>query len=236
MRTTAPHAHEQGQLIGSLAGLLSVTAEDGSWVVPATHAVWIPPHFSHALRSHGPFEGWSVYVAEAVCVRLPAESRTLRVSALLREVVHRAASWRRPPETEIEHRLADVLLDEIGALPVEPLGLPCPSDVRLRRITDGMLADLADDRPLDAWANWAGVSSRTLARRFKTETGFGLAHWRQRARALRAIELLADGLPVTTIAIELGYGNVSAFIAMFRRTMGITPGRYVRSQTSYRIV
>jgi AraC-like DNA-binding protein len=31
---------------------------------------------------------------------------------------------------------------------------------------------------------------------------------------------------VTTVALELGYDNVSAFIAMFRRTFGVTPGRY----------
>lgn len=36
MRDTASHAHALGQLIGSLAGLLSVTAPHGSWVVPAT--------------------------------------------------------------------------------------------------------------------------------------------------------------------------------------------------------
>jgi AraC-like DNA-binding protein len=37
---------------------------------------------------------------------------------------------------------------------------------------------------------------------------------------------LATGQPVTTIALDLGYDNVSAFIAMFKRVMGVTPGRY----------
>jgi len=27
-------------------------------------------------------------------------------------------------------------------------------------------------------------------------------------------------------ALELGYDNVSAFIAMFKRKLGVTPGRY----------
>jgi AraC-like DNA-binding protein len=28
------------------------------------------------------------------------------------------------------------------------------------------------------------------------------------------------------VAFDLGYDNVSAFIALFRRTFGTTPGRY----------
>ncbi|WP_283188680.1 helix-turn-helix domain-containing protein [Pseudomonas sp. PMCC200344] len=36
---------------------------------------------------------------------------------------------------------------------------------------------------------------------------------------------MAPGEAVTTIALELGYENVSVFIAMFRRTFGVTPGR-----------
>ncbi|MFJ7111440.1 helix-turn-helix domain-containing protein [Pseudomonas sp. NPDC098740] len=64
-------------------------------------------------------------------------------------------------------------------------------------------------------------SSRTVS-----ETGFTFSQWRRRARLLRALERLAAAVPVTTIALELGYENVSAFIAMFRRTFGVTPGRY----------
>jgi AraC-like DNA-binding protein len=228
VRDTASHTHAAGQLIGSLAGLLSVTTPTGSWVVPATHAIWIPPHVTHALRSHGAFEGWSVYVVEDACAELHPMPLTLRVSSLLREAVHRAAGWNRQPESMSELRLAAVVLDEIAALVVEPLGLPRPLDPRVRRITDAMLADLADDRSLESWASWAGIAPRTLARRLTAETGFGFSEWRQRARVLRTIELLAEGSPVTTIAMDLGYENVSAFIAMFRRTMGITPGRYVR--------
>ncbi|SAL38007.1 AraC family transcriptional regulator [Caballeronia udeis] len=46
------------------------------------------------------------------------------------------------------------------------------------------------------------------------------------ARPMRALEMLASGTAVTTIALDLGYENVSAFIAMFRRTFGVTPTQY----------
>jgi AraC-like DNA-binding protein len=80
---------------------------------------------------------------------------------------------------------------------------------------------------MEEWARWAGISPRTLARRFAGETGFSFTAWRQRMRLLRALELLAIGKPVSTVAIDLGYQNVSAFIALFKRTLGMTPGQYV---------
>lgn len=66
----------------------------------------------------------------------------------------------------------------------------------------------------------------TVSRRFVSETGFTFTEWRQRVRLLKALELLAGGKPVTAVALDLGYGNVSAFIALFRRVFGVTPGRY----------
>ena len=75
-------------------------------------------------------------------------------------------------------------------------------------------------------ARTAGASTRTLARLFPRETGLGFAHWRQQARLLRALERLAAGEPVTTVALDLGYDGPSAFIAMFRSRLGTTPGRY----------
>jgi AraC-like DNA-binding protein len=43
---------------------------------------------------------------------------------------------------------------------------------------------------------------------------------------LHALRLLAAGRPVTAVAFEVGYESASAFIAMFRRTLGTTPRRY----------
>jgi AraC-like DNA-binding protein len=106
------------------------------------------------------------------------------------------------------------------------LGLPMPSEPRLLRIAQGLLAQPGDDRRLEDWAQWAAVAPRTLTRRFAAETGFTFNQWRQRLRLLRALEMLAVGKPVTMVALDLGYENVSAFIALFRRTLGATPGRY----------
>ncbi|WP_394839255.1 helix-turn-helix transcriptional regulator [Pendulispora rubella] len=225
-RSTKWHSHARGQLLGAMNGLLSVGVKGQQWVVPASHAAWVPPHCAHSLRSHGPFSGWSVYIAEGACTELGAQPCTIKVSSLLREAVRRAATWNKAELDARQVHIAHVILDEIGAAEREPLGLPQPRDARLLRITDAIAANLSDGRRLEAWAKWAGIPSRTLSRRFIAETGFSFGAWRQRARLLRALEWLADGKPVTAVALDLGYDNVSAFIDMFRRTLGTTPGRY----------
>lgn len=72
----------------------------------------------------------------------------------------------------------------------------------------------------------AGASARTLARIFREETGMTFGHWRQQIRLLAALERLAGGEAVTIVALECGYESPSSFIAMFRRALGVTPGKY----------
>jgi AraC-like DNA-binding protein len=148
------------------------------------------------------------------------------MSGLLREAVHRAAGWAIGPRSGAQAHLSEVVMEEIRNLPEESLGFAMPEDPRLVRIAEAMIREPADGRGLEAWAEWAHVPTRTLSRRFVVETGFTFTAWRQRARLLRSLELLAEGVAVTTIAMDLGYDNVSAFIAMFRRTFGVSPRRY----------
>jgi AraC-like DNA-binding protein len=231
-RVTPPHRHPEGQLFGATSGVLTVGTDAGVWVVPASHAVWVPPRQRHSLRSHGAFDGSSVYVTETRCADLPDAACAIRCTPLLRAAVARAATWSGAGLDATQQRVAALILDEIRAAPPESLGLPLPVDARLMRIARALLEDLADPRGLDAWADFGALSARTLSRRFAAETGFSFADWRQRARLMRAVEMLATGTPVTTIALSLGYDNVSAFIAMFRRVHGVTPARFLASRTT----
>jgi AraC-like DNA-binding protein len=93
-------------------------------------------------------------------------------------------------------------------------------------VAHALLANLADNRRIEAWAAWAGASPRTLSRHFITETGLAFGQWRQHARITKALEMLQLDQPITSIALELGYETTSAFISMFKRTWGVTPGKY----------
>ena len=121
-----------------------------------------------------------------------------------------------------------VILYELRAASVEPFGLPMPSDPRLVIIARALLDDPSNGRTIKEWAQWAGIPERTLRCRFVIETGFTYTAWRQRACLMRALEVLAEGSAVTTVALDLGYDSVSAFIAFFKRSFGITPSTYFR--------
>jgi len=167
-----------------------------------------------------------VFIEESACAALPQSACTIPVVGLLREAVLRAATWPSGSHDAESEAIATVIMDEIRTLPAEPLCLPLPSDDRLKRVARAFLADPADKRNLEAWARLGAVSSRTLSHRFVLETGFTFTAWRQRARLLRSLEMLAAGLSVTTIAAELGYSTTSAFIGVFRSALGRTPSRY----------
>ena len=79
-------------------------------------------------------------------------------------------------------------------------------------------------------AKQVAASPRTLERLFQKETGMTFGRWRQQLRLLHALRLLAAGRPVSAIALEVGYDSPSAFIAMFKRTLGTTPYRYFESK------
>ncbi|CAK7021428.1 MAG: HTH-type transcriptional regulator NimR [Kerstersia gyiorum] len=233
-RATPWHRHARGQLLGATQGLLALETGQGKWVVPANGAIWIPPGMPHGLQSHGPFAGWSVYVRPDACLGLPAQVGMFRASGLLREAILRAAQWSLPAGPEsvldaVQQRLAAVILDEMAGLPAAPLGLPMPQQAPLLNIARALLAQPGDERSMAQWAQWAGIAPRSLTRHFTRETGYSFAAWRQRLRLLCALEMLAAGRGVTAIASELGYASTSTFIAVFKRSFGTTPGRYLEA-------
>ena len=223
------HRHGVAQLVYATSGVMTVTTRDGAWVVPPLRAVWIPPRVEHAIRMTGAVEMRTVYFRRALSASLPGTCGVVHVTPLLRELVLRAVAFpKRWRPGGLEARLAAVLVDEIRGAPAVPLHLPQPVDPRARFVARALSADPADARPLAAFARPAGASVRTLARLFRRETGLSFAAWRQQLRLLRALERLAAGDPVTGVALDLGYAGPSAFVAMFRRALGISPGRYFR--------
>lgn len=230
-RRTVEHSHVRGQLIGSLRGLVTIFTPAGHWVVPAFHAAWIPPEVPHGLTSHGPYAGWSAYIPKARCIGLSSDPLTLRVSGLLREAILRASAW--APATQLnpsQMRVGDIIVDEIRSCRKEPLELQTPQDRRLHKVAQEILRNPAGNRDLHARAALAGTSTRTLTRQFRAETGLSLSEWKQKARLLRALEMLATGEAVSSIAYELGYETPSAFIATFRRALATSPGKFMAAQ------
>jgi len=223
----AAHSHGKHQLIHAVHGVMVVRADAGQWVVPPTRGIWMPAGMSHAINCIGVVHMRSIYVRPGAVPHLPEASCAVAVSSLLRELIQAAADVQQPyaPNSR-DGRVMRLLLDELRTLPVLPLHLPMPGDARLQQICSHLQSQLDDTSTLADWAERLGVDVKTIQRRFSAETGMTFGQWRQQARLLRALELLAGGEKVVDVALQLGYDSPSAFATMFKRQFGLTPSQF----------
>ncbi len=226
--TLAFHSHRRAQLVYASDGIMTVTTRYAAYLVPPQRAVWMPAGVEHRIDACSDVNMRTLYIEPGISADLPIEVCVLNVAPLLRELIITAVA--NGPTVTADtpaSRIMTVILDQIRSQSVAALALPLPSDPRLRRVAQGLTDYPGDPRDLSAWASEVGASTRTLVRLFPVQTGMTFREWRQQCRLLHALELLASGASVTAVALETGYDNSSAFIAMFRRCLGTTPLRYV---------
>lgn len=224
----SPHAHDRAQLSFALSGVLTVNIGEASFVLPPNRAIWIPPHKRHQTicRSEAVFQLLYIHPGFAPQQR---DCRVFDTSPLLRALISEITGFDYHYAMEgREALIVRLLLNEIERMPMIPVRAALPSDRRLRRVCEAILADPADTRDIDYWAKQAGMARRTFTRCFREQTGMGLATWRRQVRGMEAASRIAAGEPITSVAYDVGYDSPSAFTAMFHRTFGATPSAYRR--------
>lgn len=107
---------------------------------------------------------------------------------------------------------------------------PAPAGATLEPVLAWLEDNCDRDLTLDEIAAQARMSSRTLNRRFREQTGTTPLQWLHRARVRRAQYLLeTTPYPVERIAAQAGFGSPTAFRERFRRVVGTSPQAYRRS-------
>ncbi|HNE72506.1 MAG TPA: helix-turn-helix transcriptional regulator, partial [Giesbergeria sp.] len=246
-----PHSHPWAQVAISTTGVIRLTVDRGTYIVPPSRALWIPPGVEHAVTmvesadlrtlyfhqprgrcGPGALGGGSADRAEQAAWR---QCRVLEVSELLRALVREmpTAPDDSPPLTPAEllreRHLSALIRDELARANAVKLGVDLPHDKRLRHLCEAVLADPTRHETLAAWARDTGASPRTVARLFRQELGSTFTQWRQQVVLAKAVSLAASRRPMGQIAAELGY-SPSAFSAMVRRALGQPPGRFLGQQ------
>ncbi|MDT7657696.1 MAG: hypothetical protein QOF38_2411 [Pseudonocardiales bacterium] len=90
--------------------------------------------------------------------------------------------------------------------------------------------NLREDHTLQAIADHARVSVRTLTRRFQAETGETAMGWLTRQRIARARVLLEDtDRSIAQIADDTGFGSLEALRSHFNAVTGTSPQRHRRA-------
>lgn len=174
----------------------------------------------------------TLYVVPDHLDNLPEQCSVVSVPPLMRELILYAVEMPRLYDANgPDGRIAQVIIDSLQRLQVAPLDLPIPENPKLKTIHQALVDEPADQRTLSEWAYSVGSTSRTLARHIKAETNLTFGQWRQQIRLLEALRRLGRKEAVTRVAVDLGYDSPSAFIAMFKKTLGSTPGKYFKMQT-----
>jgi transcriptional regulator GlxA family with amidase domain len=107
---------------------------------------------------------------------------------------------------------------------------PAPSGTALEPLLDWLRANLGTPLALEDIAAHAGMSTRTLIRRFREQTGTTPLQWLHRARIRQAQHLLeSTEHSVERIGAQVGFASPTAFRDRFKQTTGVSPRSYRRS-------
>ena len=240
-----PHSHPWAQVAISTTGVIRLTVSQGTYIVPPSRALWIPPGVEHAVTMVEDADLRTLYFHQPRGRCGPGvprgeegawrQCRVLEVSDLLRALVREMPTTPdggpalRPADLRREQHLSALIRDELARAAAVKLGVDLPQDKRLRHLCEAVLSDPTRHDTLADWAQDTGASPRTVARLFRAELGSTFTQWRQQVILAKAVSLAAGRMPMGQIAAELGY-SASAFSAMVRKSVGQPPGRFLGQQ------
>jgi AraC-like DNA-binding protein len=227
------HRHCRGQIMTAPSGVLTVVASGKSYVVAGQSGLWIPEGVAHEVTVSTKARMRNLQIARALAPGLPETVCPISISPLFAELLGSAVDGEPWVQTRSrEEKILELLVLEFRIAHGTAFYCPDPTDRRLTRICSTLRKNPADNRPLSEWSKVAGGCTRTLERLFRKETGMTFAQWRRQLRILDAVVRLHRGEPVTSIAFEAGYDNLSSFIEMFRRLTGRTPGQFLNGEAA----
>ncbi len=246
-----PHSHPWAQVAISTTGVIRLTVNHGTYIVPPSRALWIPPGVEHAVTMVEDADLRTLYFHQPRGRCGPGvprdqedawrQCRVLEVSDLLRALVREMPTTPdggpaiSPADLRREQHLSALVRGELARAAAVKLGVDLPQDKRLRHLCEAVLADPTRHDTLADWAQDTGASPRTVARLFRSELGSTFTQWRQQVILAKAVSLAAGRMPMGQIAAELGY-SPSAFSAMVRKSVGQPPGRFLGQQQPAAVV
>ncbi len=151
----AGHTHPWAQLAYSSRGVLRMTSMSTTWIVP--------PNVPHQVEVIEDAFLRTIYIDESACPVGPSGCQVVEVSPLMHEVI--AALDARQLPGRREALLCELLQDEMMRSRPLPLGVPLPTEKRLRELCEAVLADPAHAQTLESIHSRAWpISSATRAR------------------------------------------------------------------------
>ncbi|MCL8253240.1 AraC family transcriptional regulator [Aeromicrobium fastidiosum] len=231
------HTHDLWTVLLVDTGGVSYELERRPLDAPAGSVTLLPPHVPHDGRAVSPtgFDKRVIYLDERWLplglTGAAVAGPTLDDGELVRSVAALHGALARPgDELEAETRLAMVSERMVAHL---DRSAGVPRDGRepglARRVRDLLDRDLVEAPTLESLADDLDTHATHLVRAFGREYGLPPHRYVTGRRVDRARRLLLDGMPAAEVATTVGFHDQAHLIRHFRRTLGVTPGAYVRS-------
>jgi quercetin dioxygenase-like cupin family protein len=83
----AEHSHGSDQLIYAISGLMEVSSDQSTWLIPPHFALWIPARTHHWIHMPGPVSMRTLYLRANLTARPEPVCAVLHVTPLLRELI-----------------------------------------------------------------------------------------------------------------------------------------------------
>ncbi len=224
---TMPHSHKWGQLHLIKQGVLEMEVEQQKMICPASYAIWTPANKVHRAFNRDDIEYCAINIAVELSDKFSDSAcmipLTPLLSAIINDLIDRDVT--RIDTTEDKY-LSYILIERlVKAKPIYNY-LPVTENKLIVPILSHLEKHPDDNSTLEVWAKRVFSTKRTLARHFRKDLKISFNDWRQRARLVKAIELLNEPISINEIAYQLGYSQGSSFIKMFRKLTGITPEQF----------
>lgn len=228
--TTLPrHQHETGQLVFAISGVMLIEAGQSWWTVPPQRALWVPPRQPHSIQMLSNTEMRAVYFAsplmeQATGIAQRNDVHVVVASPLIRELVLGLFDEQRCQD--MRHLMAQLLLHALRETECLPTDLPMPTDLKLRKALTTLMTNNDWMLPLNDVAARVAMSERVFTRRFTADVGISFRAWRQRARIIASLDLLALNHSTKAIAQKAGFATSAAYASAFRKLLKCTPSRF----------
>lgn len=217
------HSHPFHELLWNERGASTVVVGARVWTTTPTLGLWMPAGTLHSGTAIAGTWFRAAFFGYDSTVSISDTPVTVEVTPLLRLLLERLGDQRLAPASRAVTEA--MVLDVMAPSPRE-LRVQLPASPLLRPVAEAVRENPGDPRTLAEWAAELRVSTRTVTRAFRAETGTSFARWVTAVRVQRAVTLLARGWDVDAVAEQVGYRSASAFGVAFRRTTGLTPGAF----------
>ncbi|MDM1046215.1 helix-turn-helix transcriptional regulator [Myroides sp. 1354] len=222
------HTHQRYQLTYVEQGYQYFHLNNKTYLVPQHHVIWIPSNTAHRISS----EAKTVHLRVALFKTVPQSDFFQQVHVfsappVLKEMLLYASKWNQVVDENPDQALfIQAILRNLPEFcqENESLHIPVPTHSRLLAVCDYINTHFHSSCKTEDLAEIAQVSTRSLQRLFKQETGITLQKYTQLIRILKSIELRdTQQYTLSEIAHLVGYSSLSAFTLSYNTIMKSKP-------------